>query len=168
MTRMQWRAPAFFAFLAALLMLPLAVRAAPFDLEMQGKIGKTNDPSHTVYRISEAELLKLPAHTIVTSTRWTPKSTFTGPLFTDVLQLAEARGDSVELRTFDDYSVTLTVSEARHYGAILAYSMNGKRLKVRDFGPLFLIFPRDAYPSELTGAVADTKYVWQVKALILK
>jgi hypothetical protein len=85
-----------------------------------------------------------------------------------VLHLAEARGDSVELRTFDDYSVTLTVSEARHYGAILAYSMNGKRLKVRDFGPLFLIFPRDAYPSELTGAVADTKYVWQVKALILK
>jgi hypothetical protein len=66
---MQWRAPAFFAFLAALLMLPLAVRAAPFELEMQGKIGKTNDPSHTVYRISEAELLKLPAHTIVTSTR---------------------------------------------------------------------------------------------------
>ncbi len=74
----------------------------------------------------------------------------------------------MELRTLDDYTVSVTVADARRYGAILAYSMNGKRLEVRDFGPLFLIYPRDAYPSELTGALADAKFVWQVKALILK
>ena len=145
-----------------------AVHAAPLELEVQGKISRTNDASHTVYRLSEAELLSLPAHTITTSTRWTPTSAFTGPLLSDVLKLVGANGSAVELHTLDDYTVTVPASDAQRYGAILAYSMNGKRLKVRDFGPLFLIYPRDAYPSELTGAAADGKFVWQVKALNLK
>jgi hypothetical protein len=51
---------------------------------------------------------------------------------------------------------------------IVAYSMNGKRLKVSDFGPLFLIYPRDAFPTELSGAAADSKFVWQIKDLIVK
>ena len=82
---------------------------------------------------------------------------FTGPLLSDVLKLVGANGSAVELHTLDDYTVTVPASDAQRYGAILAYSMNGKRLKVRDFGPLFLIYPRDAYPSELTGAAADGK-----------
>jgi hypothetical protein len=145
-----------------------AAHATPLALDVQGKITRSNDASHTVYHMTDAELLDLPVHTITTSTRWTPKSTFTGPLVTDVLNRVGATGDVVELRTLDDYTVSVTVADARRYGAILAYSMNGKRLEVRDFGPLFLIYPRDAYPSELTGALADAKFVWQVKALILK
>jgi hypothetical protein len=147
---------------------PMAHAAPPLQLDVEGKISRTNDPSHTVYHISEAELLKLPAHTIVTSTRWTPKSTFTGPLFSDVLKLVGATGRTVEFVTLDDYTVSMPASNAERYGAILAYSMNGKRLEVRDFGPLFLVYPRDTYPSELTGAAADARFVWQVKALNLK
>jgi len=147
---------------------PLMVVAAPMTLDVEGKIGRTNDPDRTVYRISEAELMKLPQHTITTSTTWTPKSAFTGPLLSDVLRLVGAHADLVELRTLDDYAYTVPVSEAEHYGAILAYSMNGTRLKVSNFGPLFLIYPRDAYPQELTGSVADAKFVWQIKALVLK
>jgi hypothetical protein len=147
---------------------PLVRAAPPLALEVQGKISRTNDASHTVYRISEAELLKLPVHTIVTSTRWTPKSTFTGPLFSDVLKLVGATGRTVECLTLDDYTVSMPASNAERYGAILAYTMNGKRLEVRDFGPFFLVYPRDTYPSELTGAAADARFVWQVKALILK
>jgi hypothetical protein len=147
---------------------PLMVAAAPMTLDVEGKISRTNDPDRTMYRISEAELMKLPAHTITTSTTWTPKSAFTGPLLADVLRLVGAHADLVELRTLDDYAYTVPVSEAERYGAILAYSMNGTRLKVSNFGPLFLIYPRDAYPQELTGSVADAKFVWQIKALVLK
>jgi hypothetical protein len=46
--------------------------------------------------------------------------------------------------------------------------MNGQRLKISDFGPLFLIYPRDAFPEDLAGASADSKFVWQIKALIVK
>ncbi|SAL22659.1 oxidoreductase, molybdopterin binding [Caballeronia sordidicola] len=154
--------------LLALACAPLMAHAAPLTLEVEGKIGRTNDPDHTVYRISEAEFMKLPIHTITTSTRWTPKSTFSGPRLADILQLVDAHAEWVELRTLDDYAYTVRVSEAERYGAILAYSMNGTRLKVSNFGPLFLIYPRDAYPRELTGSVADAKFVWQIKALVLK
>jgi len=151
-----------------LALLPLAASAAPLTLDVEGKIGRTTDADHSVYHISEAELLKLPVHTITTSTTWTPKSTFAGPLLEDVLKLVDAHADGVELRTIDDYSYTVSASEAERYGAILAYSMNGARLKVSNFGPLFLIYPRDAYPSELSGSVADAKFVWQIKALVVK
>lgn len=148
--------------------MPIAASAAPLTLDVEGKIDRTNDPDHSVYRISEAELMRLPAHAITTSTTWTPKATFTGPLLEDVLKLVGAHAEWVELRTLDDYAYTVRVSEAERYGAILAYSMNGARLKVSNFGPLFLIYPRDKYPAELTGSVADAKFVWQIKALILK
>jgi hypothetical protein len=148
--------------------LSFAANAAPLALDIEGNIANTNDPDHTVYHLTEAELTNMPAHSITTSTTWTPRSTFTGPLLGDLLKLAGARGERVEVRTLDDYSYTVSVSEALKYGAILAYSMNGTRLKASDFGPLFLIYPRDAYPEQFSGAAADAKFAWQIKALILK
>jgi hypothetical protein len=158
------------ASLPALLLalLPPAASAAPLTLDVQGMIGRTNDVDHNVYHISETELLKLPVHTITTSTTWTPKSTFSGPLLGDVLKVVDARADDIELRTIDDYSYTVSAREAERYGAILAYSMNGVRLTVSNFGPLFLIYPRDAYPSELTGSAAEAKFVWQIKGMVVK
>lgn len=146
----------------------LAASAAPLTLDVQGMIGRTNDVDHSVYHVSEAELLKLPVHTITTSTTWTPKTTFSGPLLGDVLKLVDARADDIEMRTIDDYSYTVSAREAERYGAILAYSMNGVRLTVSNFGPLFLIYPRDAYPSELTGSAAEAKFVWQIKGMVVK
>ncbi|SOE92509.1 hypothetical protein SAMN05414139_05240 [Burkholderia sp. D7] len=151
-----------------LALLSFAASAAPLALDVQGMIGRTNDADHTVYHLSEADLMKLPVHTITTSTTWTPTSTFAGPLLGDVLKLVDARADNVELRTLDDYSYTVSAREAERYGAILAYSRDGVRLTVSNFGPLFLVYPRDAYPSELSGSVAEAKFVWQIKALVVK
>jgi hypothetical protein len=142
--------------------------AAPLSLDVKGKIGKTNDAAHTAYHFSEDQILALPAHSISTSTTWTAKSTFTGPLLSDILKTVGAYGDAIEVHTLDDYTYTVPVSDANRYGVIVAYSMNGKRLQVSDFGPLFLIYPRDQFPGELAGASADAKFVWQIKALIVK
>ncbi|MFC0396905.1 molybdopterin-dependent oxidoreductase [Paraburkholderia rhizosphaerae] len=143
-------------------------RATPMSLDVSGKIERTNDAGHHVFHFSEAQILALPSHSITTSTSWTPRSTFTGPLLADILTKVGAYGDRVEVHTYDDYTYTVPLSDTGHYGVIVAYSMNGKRLKISDFGPLFLIYPRDAYPAELTGATADAKFVWQIKALIVK
>ena len=138
------------------------------SLDVQGKIANTNDAEHRTFHFSEAQLLALPVHKITTSTTWTPRSTFTGPSLADILKAVGARGTEVEFHTFDDYTYTVPVSDCERYGVIVAYSMNGKRLKLSDFGPLFLIYPRDAFPDELTGALGDSKFVWQIKALIVK
>lgn len=141
--------------------------AAPLSLDVKGKIARTNDAMHQVFHFSEADLLALPAHSITTTTTWTPKSTFTGPLLGDILKAVGATGTQVEIHSLDDYTYTVPVTDADHYGAIVAYSMNGTRLKASNYGPLFLIYPRDEFP-ELVGASADSKFVWQIKSLIIK
>ncbi|CAB3684326.1 hypothetical protein LMG22037_02635 [Paraburkholderia phenoliruptrix] len=138
------------------------------SLDLMGKIGKTNDAAHRAYRFDEAQLLALPAHSITTATTWTPRSTFTGPLLADILKTVGAYGTQLEIHTLDDYTYTIPVSDCDRYGVVVAYSMNGRRLKISDFGPLFLIYPRDAFPDELAGASGDSKFVWQIKALIVK
>ncbi|MGF6725466.1 hypothetical protein P3T43_004844 [Paraburkholderia sp. GAS41] len=143
-------------------------QAASLSLDAGGSVAITNDASHTVYHLTEAQLLALPTHSITTSTTWTGRSTFTGPSLADILKLVGAKGSEIEVHTLDDYTETIPVSDCDRYGVIVAYSMNGKRLKVSDFGPLFLIYPRDAFPSELSGAAADSKFVWQIKGLIVR
>ncbi|NML34128.1 molybdopterin-dependent oxidoreductase [Paraburkholderia antibiotica] len=145
-----------------------AQQAPALSLDVQGKIANTNDAEHRVYHFSEAQLLALPTHTITTATTWTPRSTFTGPLLSDILKVVGASGTEIEFHTFDDYTYTVPVSDCERYGVIVAYAMNGQRLKISDFGPLFLIYPRDAYPNELTGAGGDSKFVWQIKALLVR
>jgi hypothetical protein len=154
--------------LAALGCCVAAAHATPLSLDVTGKIARMTDPAQRLFHFSEAQILALPAHSISTSTSWTPKSTFTGPLLADILKTVGAYGDRVEVHTYDDYTYTVPVSDTDRYGVIVAYSMNGQRLKISDFGPLFLIYPRDAYPAELTGGTADAKFVWQIKALIVK
>ncbi|CAB3799252.1 molybdopterin-dependent oxidoreductase [Paraburkholderia fynbosensis] len=163
--RARWATGLIFALAA---WAAQAQTAAPLVLDVQGKIGKTTDASHHTYHFTEAQLLALPVHSITTSTTWTPRSTFTGPLLADILKTVGAYGTQLEFHTFDDYTYTVPVSDGNRYGVVVAYSMNGQRLKISDFGPLFLIYPRDAYPTEITGALGDSKFVWQIKALIVK
>jgi hypothetical protein len=153
---------------AALACAAQAATASSLALDIKGKITRTTDPDHTLYHLSEAQILALPPHSITTSTTWTPKSVFTGPLLADILKAAGAYGSEIEFHTYDEYTYTIPVSDAERYGVIVAYAMNGQRLELSDFGPLFLIYPRDAYPAELTGASADSKFVWQIKALVVK
>jgi hypothetical protein len=147
---------------------PAAQAVPPLSLDVRGKIANTNDAAHRAYHFSEAQLFALPVHSITTATTWTPRSTFTGPLLGDILKTVGAYGTEIEFHTFDDYTYTVPVSDSERYGVIVAYSMNGHRLKLSDFGPLFLIYPRDAFPDELTGAIGDSKFVWQIKALIVR
>jgi hypothetical protein len=148
--------------------LAAAAHATPMALDVSGKIANTTDPAHHLFHFSEAQILAMPARSISTSTSWTPRSTFTGPLLADILKTVGAYGSRIEVHTYDDYTYTVPVSDTSRYGVIVAYSMNGQRLKISDFGPLFLIYPRDAYPAELMGATTDAKFVWQIKALIIK
>lgn len=157
------------ALAVALMALTAAgVEAASLSLDVMGDIATTTDPAHKVYHFTQAQLLALPVHSITTSTEWTARSTFTGPSLADILKLVGAHGSQLEVHTLDDYTDTIPLSDIDRYGVIMAYSMNGKRLKVSDFGQLFLIYPRDAYPTELSGAGANAKFVWQIKALIVK
>ncbi|MNP78119.1 hypothetical protein D3C76_1756660 [compost metagenome] len=51
---------------------------------------------------------------------------------------------------------------------ILAYKMDGVMLKIRNFGPLFLVYPRDAAGPELNSPLYNSRFIWQVDRIVIK
>ncbi|MGZ2748884.1 molybdopterin-dependent oxidoreductase [Burkholderia stagnalis] len=154
--------------LACLLGAAAASWAAPFKFTVDGNIGKTNQPGKAAYVFSERELMALPQHSITTSTSWTPKATFTGPRLSDVLKIVGAKGTQIEFHCIDDYTFSIPVSDADRYGVILARTMNGKVLDNDNYGPLWIMYPRDQYADELKTPLGEAKFAWQIIGLTVK
>lgn len=133
-------------------------------LSISGKITRTNDYSGA-YCFSYEEFFSLPRRKITTGTVWTSKSNFEGPYILDVLKLVGAYGTKVEVIAENDYSHTISVDDFKKYNPILAYIKDGKHLKISDFGPLFLVYPRDNFAEELSLPTARAKFVWNIYRL---
>ncbi len=131
-------------------------------LTVGGKIKNVTNAVDKTYDFTEKELLDMPTSTIETSTAWTAKSAFVGPLLGDVLKKVGAAGKTVQMIALNDYFADMPVSVSQKYGAILAHTRNGERLVTRDHGPLFVMLPRDKFPAELNTPLAARWYVWQL------
>ena len=131
-------------------------------LTISGKIGKTTNSAKNAYEISEREFLALPRSTVTTSTPWTPKSDFAGPLLSRVLSEVDAKGTKLRLIALDNFSVEVDAGYLERYGTILAISRNDVRLTIRDFGPIFVMYPRDSFKQELDTPAAASYLVWQL------
>ncbi|VWX61025.1 Oxidoreductase molybdopterin binding protein [Burkholderiales bacterium 8X] len=134
----------------------------PF-LVVRGQLDRYTDPARTAYDFDEAEFMSLRQVSFSTATAWTPLARFEGPLFSDVLAHVGAKGSRLAVDAIDNYSAMIPRSDLATFGVIVAHSMNGKRLAVRDYGPLWVMYPRDKFPVELNSAVAQTKFIWQVR-----
>lgn len=143
------------------------VQAADAILVVKGNIGVFNDAARREYRFSEQDLLKLPQRTIQTKTTWTPKSAFSGPAIDDILRTAGSRGTQIDVVTYDDYKVTLPISDLARYHPIMARFLNGKPLERRDFGPLWVMYPVSDF-SELQKVKSDAKLAWQVRYIVVR
>lgn len=130
-------------------------------LSISGKIDKTTNSAKSSYEMSEREFLALPAVTVTTSTPWSPTSEFRGPLLSEVLNKAQTQGKKLRLVALDDFSVEVDADYLEKYGTILATSKDGVRLSIRDFGPIFVMYPRDSF-KELDTPVAASYLVWQL------
>jgi hypothetical protein len=131
-------------------------------LVIGGNIEKLSDDRRGTFDYSEEALAQLPSRVIVTSTDWTPVSTFEGPLLSEVLKGVGAAGKTLRMQALDDYAMRIPWSDADRYGVILARSRNGIKLRPHDFGPLFLIYPRDQYAGELNTSMTRAKFIWQL------
>ncbi|WP_409054102.1 molybdopterin-dependent oxidoreductase [Variovorax sp. GrIS 2.14] len=112
--------------------------------------------------MTEAQVLALPVATIETGTDWTEGvSRFEGPLLSDVLGLGPGRAGAISVVALNHYGVTIPLSDLFKFKPILAYAQNGVRLQPDDFGPLFIVYPRDRY-SELRTPSMAARMAWQV------
>jgi hypothetical protein len=107
-------------------------------------------------------LLDLSTRTIETRTPWHQQpGRFEGPLVRTVLEAAGARGDRVRVHALNDFEAQIPVEDFHEYDVLLAMRHEGQPMAIRDFGPLFVLYPFDHQP-ELNNETIRFRSVWQV------
>lgn len=138
------------------------------QLDVDGNIEFQATAPHNQRIFTRDELLAMPVHAIQSSTDWTGSELWEGPLLTDVLKKAGIRGSTIRVFAYDDYSEEIPLAFIRKYEPILAYRENGHELTLKDFGPLFIIFPRDRYRKELSTITNTRRFVFQIRRIEVK
>ncbi|GGO87913.1 oxidoreductase [Marinobacterium nitratireducens] len=145
---------------------PLEPPAGPVILTVGGAIRNTTDGE--VAQFDRAMLERLPQRLVRTHTPWTDGvNDFEGPLGRALLEFVGARGETLEVTALNDYSATVPVEDFFSHDVILAMKMNGEYMRVRDKGPLFIIYPFDS-DSELTSDIIHYRSVWQIQHIQVK
>lgn len=134
----------------------------PVVLTVKGAISHTNSGDAATFDMEMLE--SLPGREGTMETPWTTGNvTFKGPLLREVLKQVGATGSVLVVRALNDYSAEVPVEDAQ-IDTILATHLDGKRMSVRDKGPLMLV-----YPFDLDAALFNEKYfgrsVWQIKEI---
>jgi len=153
----------------ALLLLgagPSVAVEAPALLTISGAIGASNQDGALVLDRGTLEAMK--TSVVRTETPWTEGMvTFEGVSLKSLLEFAGAKGEVIHAVALNDYAVDIPVADAANPQVIVAYRMNGEIMRVRDKGPLWLIYPLSDDPALRTEATHN-KMIWQIKALEIR
>lgn len=99
---------------------------------------------------------------------WYPDANqFTGFRVSDMLkQFGIEDTLAVSFIALNDYAASTTIENIVKYDPIVAYKMNGKKMKVRNKGPYWLVFNLDKYP-EIDNTVFHSQMVWQIDEIVI-
>ena len=119
-------------------------------------------------QLNSEALLALPQQQFVTHHSWSDKAeTFRGPLLQDVLNTACENSEKIKLTALNDYAIDMDFNEVKKYQPIVALSVDGKRLSVREKGPLWVMLPLDKH--NIKDRSLDGIMIWQLSDIeILK
>lgn len=141
----------------------LATPTGPVLLTVSGAIANTNAPGKAEFDRAMFEALGL--SDLTTSTPYTDgKPTFRGIVMSKVLDAVGATGQKLRAIAANGYQIELDVDEMRRYPILIALEQDGKPLRLRDRGPLWVILPSDQYP-EFQANSQNFKSIWQLTAL---
>ena len=137
-------------------------------LTVAGDIAVTNAADEA--RFDMKMLDALPQHRLTMETPWTDGAVaFEGVLLRDLLDRVGAAEGATMLRAsaLNDYTVEIPVADAAAHDVLLAHSMNGQRMTVRDKGPVWVIYPLGDEP-ELRNQETHSKMIWQLARLVVR
>ena len=153
---------------AVLLALPAAAAelrdpaGAPM-LEVRGAVTVHNRGDAAVF--DGAMLKALPQHEVRTETPWTEGMTrFTGVLLRDLLDRVGAKGTVLRMTALNDYAIEVPAADARDFDVLIAMEQDGRPMRVRDKGPLWIIYPLSGVPA-LPRPQTHDKMIWQLKSI---
>ncbi len=103
-----------------------------------------------------------------TTTPWTEGTpVFEGVFIKDLLAHLGAEGSRLKITALNDYSASMPMSDLDKYDVILAMKQDGKPLRIRDKGPIFVVYPFDEFP-ELNSEIIHNRSVWQVTSITVE
>jgi hypothetical protein len=135
-------------------------------LTLSGNIENTNEDGKAVFDIASLE--KLGVVSFQTASPWyNGRTTFTGIPLKKLMDYVGAKGSVVKVSALNDYTTVIPLSDFKKYNVILASKINGEYIRVRDKGPLFIVYPYDSKP-ELNNQVFYSRSAWQVSKMSIE
>ncbi|MGX9963562.1 molybdopterin-dependent oxidoreductase [Roseomonas sp. F4] len=111
-----------------------------------------------------AGLEALGTESLTTRSPWTGTEIlrFTGVPLAVLLRAVGAQGDLLRATALNDYSVNVPRADADRHGAFLATRQDGVPIRIRDRGPIWLVYPWTDRP-ELDIAIFRDRAIWQLR-----
>ena len=118
------------------------------------------------HAFSMADLQVMPSETVATETPWTDgMSSYRGVPLSHLLKAVQAKHvQSMKVTALNDYHAVVDYPAIQKYPVILAYEADGKAMRVRDKGPLWLLYPLSDYEA-LRVPKRHSEMVWQIKTI---
>lgn len=144
----------------------LAAPSGRVLLTIEGKIRNTTDGTRAMF--DRAQLEALGMSELETSNPFLQGThKFDGVLFSKILDAVGADGTMIEAIALDEYSVDIPIKDVRDYPVLLAMKWNGKVMRIRSKGPIWIVYPVDQFP-ELQFEEYSTRSIWQLVTLRIK
>ncbi|HEX6115023.1 MAG TPA: molybdopterin-dependent oxidoreductase [Geminicoccaceae bacterium] len=141
----------------------LAPPSGQVVLTVAGAIAKTNAPGRAEFDLDMLERLGLSS--LTTWTPWTEgELEFQGVSARQLMNAVDARGTQVRAVALNGYEYTIPLEDFDRYDVLLATRVNGQLMRVRDKGPIWIVYPWSGHP-ELDDFGTREKSVWQLSAL---
>ena len=142
---------------------PLAAPKGDVLLKIIGNVANANADSTAAF---DRDMLDaMPQVSFETSTRWTDGvNSFAGPSLKNLLDVTGAQGAVIKAKAANDYVVEIPAEVLSEGAPIIATTMNGQTMSLRDKGPLWIVFPYDESETYRTGDIYAYS-IWQLVEL---
>ena len=133
------------------------------------RIVTSPDGTQVKVELTREALAAIPQTTVVTKNDYVEaETTFTGPRVRDLFEEGSIKPDSeLVLTALNDFAVTIPASDVLNYDVILATTMDGNEMSVREKGPIWVIYPMSDH-KELREARYNDRLIWQLSSVELK
>lgn len=136
--------------------------SGPLILTISGELDCS--PSGTAY-FDLQRLDALPQSVVSTMTPWTETTdSYSGVRLSELLTALGAKGNKISATALNDYSTEFSSDASLEYPVILATRRNQQLMRVRDKGPIWIMYPLNDYP-QLRKEEHHHAMVWQLKSL---
>jgi hypothetical protein len=152
------------AMSAVLLCLPAAAMARDLGTPTGPVVLTVTDAAGGTWSLDRAMIEALGWQTITTVTLFTEgPQEFAGIPLSVLAEATGAEGTVIEAVAINDYTAQIPAGHMAEHDVFLALDLNGEPMRVRDRGPVWIIYPSDTVdaPSDRF----DSLMVWQLREL---